>query len=294
MPSIIDHHATSTTKLLNVGASSAGKTGALASLADAGFKLRILDIDNGVDLLQSVYMAPNSPYKRENARNIQYETFTDPMKSVNGKLQPAKATVWTRVCTFLDDGKIKDHEGKVVEEWGPLKSWGPEYVLCVDTVSHLWQAAMNFEKALNGRLGQQPHQSDWYACQQDIRQFFEYLHDEDVRCNVVVNCHVKEAGEENGPKRLVPDMPGKALDDKIGSYFNTVIMTKTVGSGTSEKRKIITRSTHLIELKTSNPFAVKPEYDLERGMAELFADLRGQSVAQMTEQLAKLAAESKK
>ena len=47
MPTLADHHAGQVIKLLNVGSSGAGKTGALASLALAGYHLYILDYDGG-------------------------------------------------------------------------------------------------------------------------------------------------------------------------------------------------------------------------------------------------------
>ena len=51
MANISKHKSTSVTKLLLCGVSGSGKTSALASLANAGKKLRILDYDDGLDIL---------------------------------------------------------------------------------------------------------------------------------------------------------------------------------------------------------------------------------------------------
>ena len=52
MPSLANHQSNEFTKLLIEGDSGSGKTGALASLVKAGYKLRILDMDNGLDALK--------------------------------------------------------------------------------------------------------------------------------------------------------------------------------------------------------------------------------------------------
>jgi len=59
MANISQHKSTSVTKLLLVGDSGSGKTSALASLANAGKKLRILDYDDGLDIL-SEYLTPEA------------------------------------------------------------------------------------------------------------------------------------------------------------------------------------------------------------------------------------------
>ena len=108
MPSLKDHHSADTTKLLFVGDSGAGKTGALASLAAAGYKIRILDLDNGVDVLRD--LLTSSKYPKDAVGNVDYVTITEPMKNVGGKLIPAKASVWQRLTSML--GEWKDEIGR--------------------------------------------------------------------------------------------------------------------------------------------------------------------------------------
>ena len=52
MPSLARHQSNSLTKLLLVGDAKSGKTGSLVSLVKAGYKLRILDFDNLLDVLK--------------------------------------------------------------------------------------------------------------------------------------------------------------------------------------------------------------------------------------------------
>ena len=51
MASIRNHTSTDVTKLLLVGDSGSGKTATLATLANAGYNLRILDFDDGLAIL---------------------------------------------------------------------------------------------------------------------------------------------------------------------------------------------------------------------------------------------------
>src|SRR6185369_4873204 len=112
MPSLSSHHSSETTKLLFIGDSSSGKTGALASLAAAGYKLRILDFDNGIDVLKHWLTHPNSSYLKTNPScldNVHYVTLTDPMKAAaNGKLYYTKAQAWARAMNLLYEWKDGD------------------------------------------------------------------------------------------------------------------------------------------------------------------------------------------
>ena len=96
MPKLENHQSTNITKMLLVGDSGSGKTGALASLAKAGFNLRIIDVDAGLDVLSNLLRDPSSPYGKEALARVEFETVTDPMRVSGGKLIPAKATVWQR------------------------------------------------------------------------------------------------------------------------------------------------------------------------------------------------------
>ena len=61
MPALGQHQSSDIVKMLFIGPSGAGKTGALASLASAGYNLRILDMDNGLDVLANVLNDPKKP-----------------------------------------------------------------------------------------------------------------------------------------------------------------------------------------------------------------------------------------
>jgi hypothetical protein len=270
MPGLSNHQSAVTTKMLLIGDSGAGKTGALASLAQAGYNLRIIDMDNGLDVLSNLLNHPQSPYGPEAISRVVYETVTDPMRNVNGKLIPRAATAWQRAVKLLDSWESES------TKLGPVSAWTPQDILVIDSLTLLSNSAMNFCLSMNARLGQQPHQSDWYQAQQLLESMIQMLYDDGVKCNVIINCHVTYIGEENGPQRGYPMTLGKALSPKIGRYFNTVLMARSSGTGANAKRKILTNSVPMVELKNTAPLRVKPEYDLATGLAEYFRDVRGQ------------------
>jgi len=271
MPPLRKHQSSVTTKLLLIGDSGGGKTGALASLASAGYNLRILDFDNGLDVLKNLLLDAKSPYDKDAIDRVQYLTITDPMRAVGGKLMPVRATVWTRTAAILSHWK--DPDGA---DLGPVVSWGPGDILVIDSLTTLGTAAMDFILAMNGRLGQTPFQSDWKLAQDLLENLLRMLYDEGVKCNVIVNCHVTYIEAKNGMTQGYPNALGKALPPKVGRYFNSALMIRTIGQGAAQKRKILTNTSGLVELKNTAPLRVNNEYDIAFGLAEYFAAVRQQ------------------
>ena len=270
MAKLAVHQSAVTTKMLFIGDSGAGKTGALASLAGAGYNLRVLDLDAGLDVLANLLRDPKSPYGPDALARVDYETITDKMKVSGKRLIPGKATVWERTIGMLENWKSPDGS----ETLGGITSWTPQDVLVIDSLTLLSTAALNFVLAMNSRLGQQPHQSDWYQGQQLIEGLLQTLYDDNVKCNVIIISHIAYIGEENGPVHGYPNTLGKALPPKVGRYFNSILMARTQGSGSAQKRKIFANSVGTVELKNTSPLKVKSEYPLESGLADYFRDVR--------------------
>lgn len=280
MPSIEEHQSSETTKILFLGDSGSGKTGALASLAHAGYNLRILDTDNGVDIVKNVLLDKRSPYSSEARKRVQYVTITDEMKNINGRLIPKKATVWDRSIELLahwrEEGPRDEAGAKTyINDLGPVTNWTAQDFLCIDSLTFLAKGALNKVLSMNARLGGKAQQSDWFDAQNMVEGLLEMLYDDGLTCNVILCAHISYTGDENILQKGLPLSLGKALSPKIGRYFNNTIMAKTTGAGTAEKHKIITVSTQQVELKSSAPLRVKKEYDIEMGLAEYVKDLRG-------------------
>jgi AAA domain-containing protein len=263
MPALSSHQSSTITKLLLVGDSGSGKTGSLASLAQAGFNLRIIDMDSGLDVLAN--LLANSPA----LDRVVFETITDKMRNVNGRLIPAQATAWQRMVGLLTNWP----------ELGPITSWGANDILVLDSFTMAGNAAMNFVQAMNSNMGKRPQQSEWGDAQNHLESLLQMLYDEAVKCNVIVTSHIAFIGEENGAVATgYPMALGKALPPKVGRYFNTILLARSSGAGASVKREILTSSTRMgsgiVELKNTNPGRVAPAYPLATGLADYFKAIR--------------------
>jgi len=298
-------------KMILVGDSKAGKTGALASLLLAGYHIRIIDLDNGADILQGIpaikqakldYTETDTSWKLrlKNSATLDVQTCTDGTLKVNSTALVAGKTV--QGTRFVPDGTAWDKALSVFNHWpeyGPVETWDSDTVLVIDSLSFLGQAALNSTMKLHGRLGTKPFDTDYGDAQGLMRGILSSVFNTQLRCNVIVITHLdyrggslfKEGADKpNRPapkpdhndlsmvERAFPMTIGKALNNTIGRYFNTLFLVKTVGSGTSTKRVICTSNTTVgsaqIDL-ASIDLEVPRELDIATGLAEYFERVKG-------------------
>jgi len=279
MANILNHQSAVTTKIIIEGESGTGKTGALASLADAGYNLRILDYDNGLDILKDLLTAKGGKYGAESASRVEFITLTEKLKAQGGKVYPLAATVWQRSIDLM--GNWKEGETSL----GAIASWTSKEVLVIDTLTGLARGAYNFILSLNGQLMNPPTGYDYQRkvgqAQSLVETFLEMLTSNEIKCNVIVNSHisyqdepgsVRASQEEALPQQGFPTSLGRALGPRVPRLFNSVLLTKKVGM----QRKLLTSTSSNVNLKTSAPTRVKPEYSIETGLAEYFKAVRGE------------------
>jgi hypothetical protein len=263
MASLDSKKNTDPLKLLLIGDSGTGKTGALASLANAGFELFILDLDNGTDILNFVV-------KPECKKNVHIETLTDTGRMVGAgssqKIQKLNPQAFPKALGLLS--KWKDSE--TGEDFGAVSSWGTNRILVVDSLSFLGMASLDYVLAKNGRAGDQPHQGDWGEAMRMLEQTLQIVYSTEIKCHVVMNSHITyQQVEGSGITKGLPMGLGSQLPPKIGRYFNMMLMTKSKGSGDSTRRLILTKPDSSVEVKCPILSAPK-ELSIESGLAEIF------------------------
>lgn len=280
MPTFDNYPDSNLIKMLYLGDSGAGKTGSLCSLAAIGLNVRILDLDRGAEVIKDFVTNPSSIYVKGNppiwtaeqakgvASRISYVTITETVQNIKGSPVP-KADSWAKLNNQLDNWV--DGETKL----GNISTWGDSDVLVIDSLSKLAMAAWNFQLAMNGRLTTRPEQSDYYNAQNYIERFLVLLQSPDVKCHVIIICHLDYIERDDGITRAYPRTVGKALSPKIGENFNHTLLAKTTGQGALAKRKILTNTIGMIDLKNTAPLRVAGEYDLSTGLAEYFKATRG-------------------
>lgn len=260
MPSLADHHSSSVVKLLNIGESGTGKTGALASLAKAGYRLWILDYDNGLDIVQTALRGDDAALRR-----VTYETLRDTVTAVNGlpKIKPP-------ITAYKG-------AGKALAEWN-AGAFTPQDILVLDTLTTFSEAAFNEALQLGGRLNQRPQLQDYGWCADSVKLFIEMITSPELNCHVIVNTHIRWfSGDDEAQTQAkgLPNAKGQEISRVVSRYFNTVCLTRTQGSGPATRRMISTQPQGVVEVKTSAPASVKPTYPIETGLAELFFDILG-------------------
>ncbi|SRR6266404_736050 len=246
------------TKALVLGDSGTGKTGSLASLVKAGYKLRVLDLDNKLQtgILPQV-LKRDCP---ELLGSIDYEASRDKFKaSALGPIFDGIPKSFTRSLELLD----KWSDGSV-----PSK-WGSEYVFVLDSLTFFSDAAYNWAKAMNPTV-KDPRQ--WfYTAQQAIENSLAMLTAETFGTNVLVMAHVSWQNRPDGSMKGYPASVGQALGPTIPTYFDNMILCQT---GAGNKRTIQTVPTALVDLKNPASFTMLPTLPLETGLATFFETLR--------------------
>ena len=298
-------------KMLLVGDSKAGKTGALASLLLAGYNLRVIDLDNGSDVLLGVgaVKAARSAYAEgptswrltlRNGAALDVQTCTDGTvklpktqivagKPVTGHVLAPDGTAWDKAL-----GQFH-----FWPEFGPVETWQDDTVLVIDSLSFLGQAALNWVMKLNGRLGAKPFDTDYGDAQALIKGVLGTLFNVELRCHVIVITHLdyrggslfkESADRPNRPapkpdhndlstvEKAYPMTLGKAMNNTVGRYFNTLFLVKTIGSGAGTRRVICTSNTNAgtaqIDL-ASIDLDVPAQLPIETGLADYFTAVKG-------------------
>jgi len=276
-------------KVIYLGHYGAGKTGSLASLAAAGYNVRILDIDKKTQILRD-YMLNTSAsiYRREmpglwtaaqaagTADRLSFVSLDETMVLAGAKGKERyvpKGDLWGKVMEQMNDWRDGPSRN-----FGNIGTWTSQDVLVIDGLSRISQAAMDQQLALSGnitRYGNVPgdYRPDIGAAQIMIARLLQTLQSSAVKCHIIVICHIALTANEVGVSEGFPQTVGSKFAPKIGQYFSHALLAKEVGA----KRVIQTSAGSMVKLMTPAPLRVKAEYALETGLAEYFRDVKGEA-----------------
>lgn len=257
-------------KMILIGDSGTGKTGALYSLLEAGYKIHSLDFDNGSDIIEN--LARGKPF----AQNFSKTILTDGFKIAGVNIIP-QATAWSAGVKALGEYCAKERTDKDI--------------LVLDSLTFAGKSAVRFVLSLNGRIQDLPQFQDYLTAQGMVEKLCAMLYSESVKSHVIVLSHIREISKSHtemdskGRPVKIEDPTtrrgfaetgtGQALSPVVGRYFNSVLMADIEGSGPSARRIIRTVPHDNIGLKNSSPGLVRPHYPLATGLADYFTALRG-------------------
>lgn len=257
MTSLDQHTAAKFVKMLFIGDSGTGKTGALTSLVKDGYKLRIVDLDNGLDSLREW-----GKHEGADLKLVDYETRRDKYKAENNRVMmngtPKAFTQTLELLTKWSDGTQP-------------AEWGDRTILVIDSLSALGKAAFEWARHMAPNI-KDPRQ--WYGAAQDgIEDIVALITSDDFHANVIVITHIR-VDEWGGLNKGYANAIGKALGPILPRYFNTLIQAESIGSGKEVKRQIKTLPTGLVELKTPVPFKLDAALPLGTGLSTIFKALK--------------------
>jgi hypothetical protein len=253
MPTLDNHQSDQYTKLIYIGDSSTGKTGSLVSLLGAGYKFKILDMDNGLETLKIF-----ARQQQLDLSGVEFETFRDQYRSTSaGPLIKGQPKAFTDALAKMT-------------EWSEIADDKTIFVL--DSLSAYGRAAMEWAKGMNP-TAKDPRQ--WfYSAQQAVESTIALLTGENFKMNVILISHVNYKEVTEGITKGHVNAVGSALGPIIPRYFNTLLLAEVSGAGKNVRRKIKTLPTGIIDLKIPSPQA-EAEYPLESGLADIFKLLKG-------------------
>lgn len=262
MPTLTQHQSNKFVKLLLLGDAKSGKTSSLVSLVKAGYKLRILDLDNLLDPLKNLVME-HCPDK---ANNVEYRTLRDKRKMTQtGPVIDGQPKAFVDAIRMLDSWKYDD------VDFGKPSEWGPDCILVIDSLSRLCDSAFDWREPLTprGKSGDYDARATYGDAQDAVESVLAGITSSGYGTNLIVICHGLYMDMPNGQKKIFPQGVGKALSPKIPQYFPNYIRFTNIGG----KRTIQLESDPTIDLAVAKAVGSKT-LPTDTGLATLFEALR--------------------
>lgn len=272
-------------RIMIVGYPGSAKTGSLACLANAGFKLRVLDFDGNQEPLFQ-YCTP------EGLKNIDIASCEDKLRQgpryteVVGNTPHAFVDAWK----MMDHWKYTNPDGTVTD-LGRSKEWGQDTIVVVDSLTSMGVAAMRQAMFIKNKTPENNTDSTWGFAMAQQEAMVEQLTSTANRFHVIVLAHLKMVGPKDVrkgdddltkeikkelaqlvPTRLWPSALGQALPQAIGGHFPTLLVAETVQVPASNKVKRVLRSNPRPELDLKLPSALPHtgEWDVKDGLLQIF------------------------
>ena len=243
-------------RMLLTGFPGSGKTGSLASLANAGFKLRVVDFDGNPESLLA--------FTDESAlANIDIVSLEDPI-SASGAFVGVSGvpTAFVKGVRLLDQWRyedpdgVDDGKGKKWVDLGKSKDWGPDTIVVVDGLTGMGAAAFARARAMANKTPQNTTLAVWGHAMEEQMAFVKRLTSAQNRHHVIVISHLKMIGPKDiqatddqltrdlkervadlVPTRFYPSALGRALPENIAGEFPVVVNIENVARGKTVTRR---------------------------------------------------------
>lgn len=272
-------------RMMIVGYPGTAKTGGLASLIDAGYKIRMLDYDGNSD---PIFQYVN---KRENLANVDIVSLEDKLRNGQKFIETTGIpTAFANGLNLLDEWKYKEEDGTEVN-LGRSKNWGCDTIVVLDSNSSMGQAAFRRQMALMNKTPITTTQQLWGVAMAQQEAFIEKLTSDSNRFHVIVLAHLKMIGpkdikdtEDETTKelkkrvadlvdtRLFPAALGQGLPPIIGGHFPILIEASNEFKAGKTERVFRTIPRPELDLKVPSRVSFD-KVSVSDGLAKIFAEL---------------------
>jgi hypothetical protein len=240
-------------RVLIYGDPASGKTGALAQLANAGYRLLIFDFDQNSRVIGS-FLKPDAADIYVNTYAVAKMTGTNLFAGNKGDAAQAALKEMRHFVGMLQHWKTES------EDLGPASSLTAKDVLVIDSGTFLGELLFMAAKADPEANKHTPTQyriaGEYYSA------ILDYLCGSKVGASVVVLTHVTQTGDKDsegkfiGKPKDIPVALGDKMSKRMPSYFSDIWRLEVDRTG---QRRFRTAATAHEGLRTSNPSKIKAE-----------------------------------
>lgn len=273
-----------------VGYPGAGKTGALACLLNAGFKLRVLDFDGNLEPL----LKWADPAKLDNLDAIHFE---DQTRIGSGFLEPVGIPqAFANALRAMDQWKYPGPDGVEVD-LGASKDWGPDTIVVLDSTRTMGDAAFRRAMKMLNKTPMNTTDRVWGLAMSEQAAFLNKLGSSSNRFHVIILSHLKMVGPKDVRSgdsdltttikgqvadligtRLYPWVLGWQLPQTIAGDFSTVLEVASTVKAGQVKRVIRWQPRQELDLKLPANMGDVKELDIKDGLLHIFRAVSPASV----------------
>lgn len=271
-------------RLMIAGYPGTAKTGMIASLANVGYKIRMIDFDGNS---QSLLAFTN----KDKLANIDIVYLEDKMRNGERFIETTGIpTAFRAGLDLMDEWKYKEPDGTQIN-LGRSKDWGCDTVVVLDSLTSMGLASFRRQQSLSNKTPLNTTEQVWGLAMAQQEAFIEKLTSETNNFHVIVIAHLKIVGpkdlrkeddditkaikaemQELIPNRLFPSALGKALPPVIGGHFPLLIEAANDFKAGKVERVIRTIPRPELDLKVPSKVSFD-KANVSDGLAKIFAEL---------------------
>lgn len=271
----------------HIGYPGSGKTGALASLANAGYKLRIISFEGNYEPLLNYVDAKALP-------NIDIVTLQDRMRNGDKYVEVMGIPeAFNNAMKLLTEWKYKEDDGSEVN-LGKSADWGLDTVVVIDSLTSLAMAVKARAMKMNNKNPSNMTSAVWGHAVMDLSNFIDVLKRDDKRYHLIINSHKQilgpsdflaqgddEAVKEKKlemiqqgmiPPRIYPVSVTKPNSQNVHGMLPIMLEFDKTSKLGKDVRLIRTVSGPEIDVKIPGK-DLKKDYPVETGLADIFQAL---------------------